>query len=284
MQDEDSLRDEQIRTLAYLKWEQAGRPDGRSDEFWLAAEQEIVDAEWQEYHRQRWEQYEQYEATAEPDKTLWKVVLSAIKDCIYHHGPIDFSLVASAAKRVIGGIIEDERFRQVCSEDLHNKLIVGTLEHYYKIKLWEWQQRYEKVVRKLKDKNGGITPEKRLKATLATKGKDLEAQVKKKEKENLELHRQIAYWRVLAEGPPKQVLPMPPVPTIISINGKEDPTLTEMNGTVKFLPRYLESINGDGLRAGSQNDGQQVLLPNGAEGHPGVEPFTRFSAVKAPTS
>jgi len=32
------MRDmEKVRLLAYELWEQAGRPDGRSDEFWFAA-------------------------------------------------------------------------------------------------------------------------------------------------------------------------------------------------------------------------------------------------------
>jgi hypothetical protein len=32
--------EEAIRRLAYELWEQAGRPDGRSDEFWFAARYE----------------------------------------------------------------------------------------------------------------------------------------------------------------------------------------------------------------------------------------------------
>lgn len=37
-----SAQDEQIiRELAYYKWEQAGCPLGRSDEFWAAAEEEM---------------------------------------------------------------------------------------------------------------------------------------------------------------------------------------------------------------------------------------------------
>jgi hypothetical protein len=38
---EGSVNVEQIRELAYLKWEQAGRPSGRDTEFWLAAEKEL---------------------------------------------------------------------------------------------------------------------------------------------------------------------------------------------------------------------------------------------------
>ena len=37
-----SEREEEIRRRAYQLWEEAGRPDGRSDEFWLAAEVEIL--------------------------------------------------------------------------------------------------------------------------------------------------------------------------------------------------------------------------------------------------
>lgn len=34
---------EQIRTLAYHKWEEAGRPDGDGLEFWVLAEKEVVE-------------------------------------------------------------------------------------------------------------------------------------------------------------------------------------------------------------------------------------------------
>jgi Protein of unknown function (DUF2934) len=33
--------DEQVRQLAYLKWEAAGRPDGDGIDYWLEAEQEL---------------------------------------------------------------------------------------------------------------------------------------------------------------------------------------------------------------------------------------------------
>ena len=36
-----SAMEEVIRKLAYELWEQAGRPDGRSDEFWFAARIEL---------------------------------------------------------------------------------------------------------------------------------------------------------------------------------------------------------------------------------------------------
>ncbi len=36
-----SVMEELIRELAYELWEQAGRPDGRSDEFWFAARYEF---------------------------------------------------------------------------------------------------------------------------------------------------------------------------------------------------------------------------------------------------
>jgi len=37
-----SDREERIRRRAYRLWEEAGQPDGRSNEFWLAAEKEIL--------------------------------------------------------------------------------------------------------------------------------------------------------------------------------------------------------------------------------------------------
>ncbi|MBV9286249.1 MAG: DUF2934 domain-containing protein [Hyphomicrobiales bacterium] len=37
-----SRREEQIRRRAYRLWEDAGRPEGRSGEFWLAAERDIL--------------------------------------------------------------------------------------------------------------------------------------------------------------------------------------------------------------------------------------------------
>ncbi len=36
-----SAMEKVIRELAYELWEQAGRPDGRSDEFWFAARYEL---------------------------------------------------------------------------------------------------------------------------------------------------------------------------------------------------------------------------------------------------
>ena len=37
-----SEKEEEIRSRAYQLWEEAGRAEGRSDEFWLAAEMEIL--------------------------------------------------------------------------------------------------------------------------------------------------------------------------------------------------------------------------------------------------
>ena len=34
-----ALREAEVRLLAYLKWEEAGKPEGRSEEFWLSAEE-----------------------------------------------------------------------------------------------------------------------------------------------------------------------------------------------------------------------------------------------------
>ncbi len=36
--------DEQIRSRAHQLWEEAGRPEGRGDEFWHQAERELSDA------------------------------------------------------------------------------------------------------------------------------------------------------------------------------------------------------------------------------------------------
>jgi len=37
--------DKRIRTRAWQLWDQAGRPEGRDDEFWLQAEKEIREME-----------------------------------------------------------------------------------------------------------------------------------------------------------------------------------------------------------------------------------------------
>lgn len=37
----DSDRDHQQRELAYTLWQQAGEPDGRAEEFWVHAGQEL---------------------------------------------------------------------------------------------------------------------------------------------------------------------------------------------------------------------------------------------------
>jgi hypothetical protein len=37
--------EEQIRKRAFELWEQAGKPDGREDEFWNQAQRELQDAE-----------------------------------------------------------------------------------------------------------------------------------------------------------------------------------------------------------------------------------------------
>jgi hypothetical protein len=37
--------DEQIRERAHQLWEQAGRPEGKQDEFWHLAEQELQNAD-----------------------------------------------------------------------------------------------------------------------------------------------------------------------------------------------------------------------------------------------
>jgi hypothetical protein len=37
--------DEQIRERAYQLWEKLGKPEGRTDEFWYRAEQELLNEE-----------------------------------------------------------------------------------------------------------------------------------------------------------------------------------------------------------------------------------------------
>jgi len=37
-----SEQEEDVRRRAYRLWEEAGRPEGRSEEFWLAAEREVL--------------------------------------------------------------------------------------------------------------------------------------------------------------------------------------------------------------------------------------------------
>lgn len=39
-----AMSEEQLRELAYLKWEQAGRPPGDGIQFWLQAEAELSDS------------------------------------------------------------------------------------------------------------------------------------------------------------------------------------------------------------------------------------------------
>ena len=38
-------KEEKIRLLAYTKWEDAGSPDGADEQFWLEAENELIEAE-----------------------------------------------------------------------------------------------------------------------------------------------------------------------------------------------------------------------------------------------
>ena len=33
---------DEVRNLAYQLWEQAGRPEGQSDQFWMTAEQQLT--------------------------------------------------------------------------------------------------------------------------------------------------------------------------------------------------------------------------------------------------
>ncbi|KXV10681.1 hypothetical protein CR51_08665 [Caballeronia megalochromosomata] len=36
------VTEDQIRSLAYQLWEEAGSPDGRSDEFWILAQTQLA--------------------------------------------------------------------------------------------------------------------------------------------------------------------------------------------------------------------------------------------------
>ncbi len=42
---EQEITEQDIRDRAHRLWEQAGRPEGREDEFWHAAEQELRNAD-----------------------------------------------------------------------------------------------------------------------------------------------------------------------------------------------------------------------------------------------
>ncbi|SAL83346.1 hypothetical protein AWB67_06382 [Caballeronia terrestris] len=37
-----TVAEDHIRTLAHLLWEEAGRPEGRSDEFWNEAQRQLA--------------------------------------------------------------------------------------------------------------------------------------------------------------------------------------------------------------------------------------------------
>jgi hypothetical protein len=38
------IHEDQIRDLAYILWDEAGRPDGRDKEFWSRAERQLSEA------------------------------------------------------------------------------------------------------------------------------------------------------------------------------------------------------------------------------------------------
>jgi hypothetical protein len=48
---DENSKDEQIRTAAYYKWLEAGKPDGRHLDFWCAAEQEFAGARQETFER-----------------------------------------------------------------------------------------------------------------------------------------------------------------------------------------------------------------------------------------
>ena len=88
----------------------------------------------------------------EIDHVLWDLVSAGIRQCIRHHGPINTSLVQSATMRVIGFIVNCERFRQLCPDDLYNVLIVGTQEYYYEQKIWRLVKFFQGNRTKYKDR------------------------------------------------------------------------------------------------------------------------------------
>ena len=52
------VSDEDIRTCAYHKWEAAGRPGGDGVQFWLEAEQELLEGKKEKIvHRDSWPQH-----------------------------------------------------------------------------------------------------------------------------------------------------------------------------------------------------------------------------------
>lgn len=135
---------EQIRNMAHFLWEQAGRPDGRSEEFWLAAEKIQQNINY-------WQRYEDYEPkSSEMDQALWAVVLDALKDCIDAHGPIAKQSVNSAAKRIIIGIIDNEQFRTYCPDYIYYPMIIDSMEYYFNQKFWRMENHYKNVIKKLK--------------------------------------------------------------------------------------------------------------------------------------
>lgn len=245
--------------LAKKLWEEAGKPEGRDDEFWFAAEKQLKE--------EHWRTYDPY--ANDIDAVLWETIMNGLVDCIKAHGPIKSYFITSATKRVLRGIVENEEFRELCSEDVHNKLIVKSLQKHYEIRLADeiryrtkkevaLTQKYTEEVKQLKEEkkkretgqkihNTGIENSmKKLREKLKTatdrvkelefllmdgeekeklevresKYKQLKRENAKLEEKILELSRQVASWRVLAEGVPtvkEETLPVFVLPQIPAI-------------------------------------------------------------------
>lgn len=89
-------------------------------------------------------------AETELDRVLWRIVMEGLTDCIRSHGPITRNYLSSATKRVIANIIETPEFRELCPDDLYNKLIVDTLEFHYQQKLHTKHKHIQRLQERLK--------------------------------------------------------------------------------------------------------------------------------------
>lgn len=88
---------------------------------------------------------------SDADRILWRLISSALKECIQCHGAIDKNFVGSATKRVIRNIIECKSFREVCPEDLYNKMIVDSLEVYHEQELREKENKIAALKRTIQN-------------------------------------------------------------------------------------------------------------------------------------
>lgn len=75
---DSTMNNEKIATVAYCKWEKAGRPDGRHEEFWLQAEREIKEDQQLSWDvRSLWQ--EAKERHNNKIQTLWQSVRDLLK-------------------------------------------------------------------------------------------------------------------------------------------------------------------------------------------------------------